>query len=188
MNKAVAILSKITHRALSPLCWLPLAFMTSVVFSSAAHATEAGDSANIWTTILYLVLTVGGGGLSTLVGWLIKKLINWLDGKIENEWLSGVMQRLKPVAGEFVDGMYRSSVKPLKEAGGWTAASQAATKDSVKEYLKSWVGARGVGRAAKILGAEGKFESMIGGLVEDTITERKIVGRQASALKAATNP
>ena len=159
-----------------------------LVFGQEAAPIEEA-AAPWWSSVLITLLATFSTAIAGLLAIGVRKGVAWLAAHVESQYLSGVIQRTGPILEELVDDNFKAFVQPLKKSGKWDAATKKEAKEAVKARLRILVGADGVKKLAKVLGAPETADAWIGGLVEAAVSSRKMAGRQPKALKAAAaNP
>ncbi|KKN71052.1 hypothetical protein LCGC14_0424690 [marine sediment metagenome] len=136
-----------------------------------------------WANLLIAAALLFSGTIGTYLVGGVRKGMKWLDEKIDNEYISGVIQRATPVLEELVDETYKTFIKPLKKSGKWNAETAREAKANVAGKFRILWGAEGARKLVHIFGAPDTVDDFIGGLVERAVTTRKTVGRRAKALK-----
>lgn len=123
--------------------------------------------------VLTLLMILGPAALAVLT-WAGLKLKNYLAAKGMNEYLKGVLQRLDDAVVDAVKGVYQAYVEPLKAEGGLSDENKAKAKAKAIEYLKSFIGEKGLKELAKVLGAEGdELDKALGNKVEAALPSVK---------------
>lgn len=135
------------------------------------------------------VLQVLSPILLAALTWVAAKIAQYIQAKVKNEYLRGVLVRLDDAVLAAVREVQQVTVEAIKSAsadGKLTAEERAGVKQAALNSVKSHLGMKGLGELAKVLGLDGgAVERLLSTRVEAAVHDLK-VARASSG--AATTP
>lgn len=75
--------------------------------------------------------------LTAVASWLISKLINWIDSKVENTETKNLLTSIVNTVTDVVKEVYQTYVEELKDGNIFSAEDQKTALNSAVEKLKS---------------------------------------------------
>jgi uncharacterized protein YidB (DUF937 family) len=106
----------------------------------------------MFETIYMNALVFLGPALLMLLGWVAFKVKTFIDQKIGNEALKGILDRLTDATETAVKGVFQAFVEPLKNGGNFSDSDKAIAKQMAIAEIKSHLGEKGVKELMTILG------------------------------------
>jgi hypothetical protein len=126
-----------------------------------------------WQQILLPLVLVVSAALTLALGWVARKYGLFVDARIKNELVNGILQRLGEAAFRVVREVQQTVVDALKE-GEWNAEKAAEVKDLALAKLKEYLGPKGIAEAMDILGLnEEGLDKLFGTLIEAEVHDLK---------------
>ncbi len=124
------------------------------------------------------VLQVLSPILLAALTWVAAKIAQYIQAKVKNEYLRGVLVRLDDAVLAAVREVQQVTVEAIKSAsadGKLTAEERARVKQAAIDSVKSHLGTKGLGELAKILGLEGgAVEKLLSTRVEAAVHDLKV--------------
>jgi hypothetical protein len=130
------------------------------------------------------VLQVLSPILLAALTWVAAKVAQYIQAKVKNEYLRGVLVRLDDAVLAAVREVQQVTVEAIKSAsadGKLTGEERARVKQAAIDSVKSHLGMKGIAELAKILGLEsGSIEKLLSTRVEAAVHDLK-VNRESGA-------
>jgi hypothetical protein len=124
------------------------------------------------------VLQVLSPILLAALTWVAAKIAQYIQAKVKNEYLRGVLVRLDDAVLAAVREVQQVTVEAIKSAsadGKLTAEERARVKQAALDSVKSHLGMKGIAELAKILGLEsGAIEKLLSTRVEAAVHDLKV--------------
>ena len=124
------------------------------------------------------VLQVLSPILLAALTWVAAKVAQYIQAKVKNEYLRGVLVRLDDAVLAAVREVQQVTVEAIKSAsadGKLTAEERARVKQAAIDSVKSHLGMKGIAELAKILGLEsGAVEKLLSPRVEAAVHDLKV--------------
>lgn len=120
-----------------------------------------------------------------LLGWGARKLGQFLDAKIENEYVSNAQSRLWDALSTAVTAVGKEFVEQAKDTnadGKLSKAEAAHAKNMAVAKLKTYLGPKGLKELAFVLGAEGLVDEFLADKVEAEVQASKSLEKRLSSL------
>jgi hypothetical protein len=109
--------------------------------------------------------------------WAAAKLAQFIQAKVQSEYLRGVLVRLDDAVLSAVREVQQVTVDAIKSAspdGKLTPEQQAKVKQAAIDTIKSHLGMKGIGELAKVLGLEdGTIDKLLSTRVEAAVHDLK---------------
>lgn len=87
------------------------------------------------------------------LAWLSAKIATWINAKVSNERIAGILARLDDAAFSIVRELMQTTVDAAKASGGKLPAEVAtAAKDAAVAKLRSYLGKDGIAMLMRVLG------------------------------------
>ncbi|MDX2023254.1 MAG: hypothetical protein SF187_23675 [Deltaproteobacteria bacterium] len=117
------------------------------------------------------------------VTWVTAKLGQWINARVKNEYLRGVLARLDDTVLSVVREVHQVTVDALKAStvdGKLTPGARDAVKAAAIGAIKSHIGTKGLLELARVLGIDASgVERLIGTKIEaavhDIKSERRVL-------------
>lgn len=144
-----------------------------------------------WGELGVQILAALSPVILAIASWLALAVKNYFESKTKNEVLKGMGIRLFDAFGVAIQSVGQTYVADLKAAaadGKLTAEEKAEAKRKAIEASKSYLGPKGLGELAKVLGVrvtDPSLESVLGLGLEATLGGVKRQGEQPVALVEA---
>jgi hypothetical protein len=124
--------------------------------------------------------------LLAAVTWVAARLGQWINARVRNEYLRGVLLRLDDAVLGVVREVHQVTVDALKAAtvdGKLPPGARESLKQAALNAIKSHIGPRGVGEMVRVLGlsAEG-VDRLIGTKIEATVHDLKTQQRMLNGV------
>ena len=122
--------------------------------------------------------------LLALLSYLSVMATKWIGAKVDNEYLSGALERLNGAVHDAVKELQQTTVAEIKlaaEDGMITKEEAAEIKQHAIDGVKEYLGAKGIAALEKILGKDA-LEKMIKAKIEAFLHDLKVNGRRADSL------
>lgn len=121
--------------------------------------------------LLPLVLTLSAV-LSLGIVWAAKKWSLFVDTKVGNEYVAGVLKRLGDLAAMVAKDLQQSVVDKLKADEKWTTKTAQDVKAMAMERLRLYMGTAGLAELVKVLGLEGEaLEKLLSSAIEAAVKD-----------------
>lgn len=135
-----------------------------------------------------IIVDIGQAVVPWAVTFLVGLLAKYVYSKIESDFWRGVASRATEEVFDAAQSVHQSYVKGIKAGradGKLTDEEKATAKRMAVEEAKSNLGAKGVARLGKIVGAQG-VDSYLGTKVESAVSALKTT--EKAVAKVAANP
>lgn len=124
--------------------------------------------------------------LLAAVTWVAAKLGQWINARVRNEYLRGVLVRLDDAVVSVVREVHQVTVDALKAAtvdGRLPPAARETVKQAAVSAIKSHLGARGLSEVARVLGLDAPgVERLIGTKIEAAVHDIKTQQRMLNGV------
>lgn len=114
----------------------------------------------------------------TGVGWLLVRLTQFISAKVSNAYLQGVLVRSSEVIFAVVKELCQTEADAIKLAradGKLTDDEKSNLKAVAVDTVKSYLGAKGLGELAKVLGFDpAQIDAFLGTKIEATVRDVKL--------------
>jgi hypothetical protein len=124
------------------------------------------------------VLQVLSPILLAALTWVAAKIAQYIQAKVKNEYLRGVLVRLDDAVLAAVREVQQVTVEAIKSAsadGKLTPDERARVKQAALDSVKSHLGMKGINELAKILGLEtGAVDRLLSTRVEAAVHDLKM--------------
>lgn len=137
-----------------------------------------------WTELLIGL----GGGLLSLLAWLLGAAARYFGQKTKNEYANNAINRLDDALIAAVREVYQTYVSQIKKGradGKLSSEEKAAAKDLAIDKAKSFLGKKGLKAVAKVLGlpVEG-LDAMFNSRTESALNLVKKASQPAEVVAA----
>ncbi|MDX2087854.1 MAG: hypothetical protein SFX73_08390 [Kofleriaceae bacterium] len=109
--------------------------------------------------------------------WVAAKLGQWINARVRNEYLRGVLTRLDDTVVSVVREIHQVTVDALKAAtvdGKLPPSARDTVKQAAISAIKSHLGAKGLNELARVLGLDVQgVDRLIGTKIEATVHDIK---------------
>jgi len=128
-----------------------------------------------WEALALPVLLALSAALIALLAWANKKLGSFVDSKVDNDYLNGVLKKLATLVTTVVQELNQTVVDKLKSDSDWNAETAAEVKALALANIKEYLGPKGLAEVMDILGlTDGSLlDKLIGSLIEAKVNELK---------------
>jgi hypothetical protein len=168
------------------LMWIfaAIVFAVVLVISSIAVAQDSPEMAGEAWDIMGTIYTLVGGILVAGLGWLGKKLIEFVSAKTENEWIKGALSRLVGSISDAVAMVNQTLKKEILAAkdpnspGGARITKEEgkqlreAVLDALKQEYGGWEGILKLLKRIGI-GDQASAEAKLGTMIEAAVSGQK---------------
>jgi hypothetical protein len=138
------------------------------------------------TDIAFAVFKALSPVLLAAVTWVAAKLGQWINARVQNEYLRGVLVRLDDAVLGVVREVHQVTVDALKAAtvdGRLPPAARDSVKQAALNAIKSHLGARGVKDLARVLGLNPEsVDRLIGTKIEAAVHDLKTQRRMLNGV------
>lgn len=144
------------------------------------------------TDIAFAIFKALSPVLLGAVTWVAARLGQWINARVRNEYLRGVLVRLDDAVLGVVREVHQVTVDALKGAtvdGRLPPAARDSVKQAALNAIKSHLGTRGLTEAARVLGlsAEG-VDRLIGTKIEAAVHDLKTQRRMLNGVNHGPEP
>jgi hypothetical protein len=146
-----------------------------------AEAAQADAS-----TLFDKALVAFGSAALAVLTWALKQLADYVAAKVKNAKWAGMISRVDDLGIRVVrevEATYVAELELANKDGVITAEEKAGAKAKALEVLKSYLGAKGLGELAKLLGAD-SIDSFLAASIEHALANHD----NAEALAAGPRP
>lgn len=144
------------------------------------------------TDVVLMALQVTSPVLLVALAWAAAKLAALTRSKVANEYLRGALVRLDDAVFTAVKELQQTVVAEVKAAsadGKIDDAERRLIKDAAVANVKSYVGPKGLGVLAQVLGLSGgTLEQFLGSRVEAAVHDLRVTERAVAATATVTKP
>lgn len=124
--------------------------------------------------------------------WVATKLGQWINARVRNEYLRGVLLRLDDTVVAVVREVHQVTVDALKAAtvdGKLPPGTRETVKQAAIGAIKSHLGTRGLADLARVLGLDGpSVDRLIGTKIEAAVHDIKTQQRMLNGVNHAPPP
>ena len=142
------------------------------------------------TDVALMALQVVAPVFMAALTWAAAKLATLIRSKVDNEYLRGALVRLDDAVFTAVKELQQTVVAEVKAAsadGKIDDAERTRIKDAAIANVKSYLGAKGLGVLAELLGLSGgTLEQFLGSRIEAAVHDLRVTERAVTAPAAAT--
>ena len=121
--------------------------------------------------------------------WVAARLGQWINARVKNEYLRGVLARLDDTVVAVVREVHQVTVEALKAAtvdGKLPPAACATVKQSAVNAIKSHLGAKGLKDLSSVLGVDAPgIDRLIGTKIEAAVHDVKLQQRVMNGVNHA---
>jgi hypothetical protein len=144
------------------------------------------------TDVALMALQVVAPVLMAALTWAAAKLAALIRSKVDNEYLRGALVRLDDAVFTAVKELQQTVVAEVKAAsadGKIDDAERTRIKDVAIANVKSYLGPKGLGVLAELLGLSGgTLEQFLGSRIEAAVHDLRVTERAVTASAAMTKP
>lgn len=124
--------------------------------------------------------------------WVAARLGQWINARVRNEYLRGVLVRLDDAVLAVVREVHQVTVEALKAAtvnGKLPPAARESVKQAALNTIKSYLGARGIAELARVLGLSSEgVDRLIGTKIEAAVHDLKAQRRMLNGVHHGPEP
>jgi len=122
------------------------------------------------------------------ITWVAAKLAQYISARVKNEYLRGVLVRLDDTVVSVVREIHQVTVDALKASsvdGKVPPGAREAIRNAALMAIKSYLGVKGLGQLARVLGLDGDaVDRLIGTKVEAAVHDLKTQQRLLNGVHA----